>query len=279
MKEVFYQLTHRKIAAIVSGSPDKPVLLALHGWLDNAGSFAFIQNKFPDHFFVAIDLPGHGHSDHKSADAHYHFLDWAEDIYQLIQHNNWQNITLIGHSMGGMISTVLAASFPELFIKLCNIEAVGVLVTQQSKVPEQVRKAILSRQKQISRQKVTYPSVQAAIKARVLHGDISAQSVENIVVRGLLQINTGYTWRADNRLRSESIIRLTEQQAVTLVEEIQCPVLIIKGSNGYKMVEQGIEHFGKHYKYMTCEVVDGGHHCHLDSPEQTAKVILEFVNK
>ena len=53
------------IACKIWGNPDKPTILALHGWLDNANSFAPLATYLESDFqVVAVDLPGHGHSSH-----------------------------------------------------------------------------------------------------------------------------------------------------------------------------------------------------------------------
>ena len=47
---------------------------------------------------VCVDLPGHGHSDHKSTP--YVFVDWLDDLYQITQAAGWQRFILLGHSLG-----------------------------------------------------------------------------------------------------------------------------------------------------------------------------------
>ena len=50
------------------GSPSGEPWIALHGWLDNCGSFDTLLPHFPeDHRIIAIDMPGHGFSSHLPA--------------------------------------------------------------------------------------------------------------------------------------------------------------------------------------------------------------------
>ena len=58
-------------------------ILCLHGWMDNCRSFHYLAPSIVQHFIsnnnnqqqqrnvelVALDLPGHGHSSHKSLDV------------------------------------------------------------------------------------------------------------------------------------------------------------------------------------------------------------------
>jgi alpha-beta hydrolase superfamily lysophospholipase len=49
---------------------------AVHGLLDNAGSFEpLVQLLPPGHVLTCLDLPGHGRSSHLPAGTNYHLLD------------------------------------------------------------------------------------------------------------------------------------------------------------------------------------------------------------
>ena len=54
------------LAALRGGDPQGPKLLALHGWLDNAASFAPMAAHLAAFDLVALDLPGHGASSHRA---------------------------------------------------------------------------------------------------------------------------------------------------------------------------------------------------------------------
>ena len=67
MNEITLKIPGFSIAGLTLGKPENPPILALHGWLDNANSFAplapYLQHNF---YLIAVDLPGHGHSSHLS---------------------------------------------------------------------------------------------------------------------------------------------------------------------------------------------------------------------
>jgi alpha-beta hydrolase superfamily lysophospholipase len=49
---------------------------AVHGLLDNAGSFEpLVQLLPPGHVLTCLDLPGHGRSSHLPPGTNYHLLD------------------------------------------------------------------------------------------------------------------------------------------------------------------------------------------------------------
>ena len=79
-EEVRLSLPHIELAAHLYGPADGEPVIALHGWLDNAASFARLAPKLPGLRIVALDFAGHGHSDHRPAGAGYAIWDYAHDV-------------------------------------------------------------------------------------------------------------------------------------------------------------------------------------------------------
>lgn len=70
-KEVRFTVHNRIITALQWGEDDQPLILALHGWLDNAESYYKLAPQLSKFRVVAIDMAGHGQSDWRSADSGY----------------------------------------------------------------------------------------------------------------------------------------------------------------------------------------------------------------
>ena len=144
VKAVTFEINGRKISGISNGNEQGELLLCLHGWLDNAASFQPLLPYLTNYHVIAIDWPGHGLSDHRSADAHYHFLDWVYDLIALFRTQQWQAIDIVGHSMGAMVACSFAAAFPEHVRTLTLIDAIGVLTADEATTTAQLRKGLLS---------------------------------------------------------------------------------------------------------------------------------------
>ncbi|NIR25586.1 MAG: alpha/beta hydrolase, partial [Gammaproteobacteria bacterium] len=63
-REVTLQAGPLRLAARVWGEEGARPVLALHGWLDNAASFDALGELLEGVQLVALELAGHGHSQH-----------------------------------------------------------------------------------------------------------------------------------------------------------------------------------------------------------------------
>jgi len=293
IKAVNYPIENITLQGLVCGSEEQEdnIVLCLHGWLDNAASFSplmpYFQQKLSDKHIVAIDWPGHGNSSHKSFDAHYHFIDWVYDLLQLFELNNWQHVDIVAHSMGGMVASAFASAFPEKVKSLTLIDSIGFISTEEAQTTKQLRDGMLSRfkistintTKNGAKKKNYHPSIDSAVKARVNVSDLNYEQAKLIVERGILKEAQGYRWRSDARLRNTSPYRLTVKQAQQLIRDIKCPVQLIYGTNGLDMVSSGMKVFGSLFQSFSSIELVGGHHVHMEQPQNTVQLVKDFIDK
>lgn len=260
------------------GNPNNPTLIAIHGWLDNAASFLPLSSLMPSFNWILIDLPGHGESDHRPSGCHYHFIDWVEDLVDFIDALKLERPpVLVGHSMGGMISTIVAGLYPEKLTKLCLIDAAGILTQNEINVAKEMREAFDSRRLLKHKKKRVHSELDSAIVARQNAGELSYESAKLLTLRNISQVDGGFEWRTDVRLRAKSPLRINFDNATQIVSNIQAPTIIILGQNGYQMVKENYQRFKPFYNnHHLCEV-PGHHHCHMDSPLQIAEQLSKFL--
>ncbi|WP_158968057.1 alpha/beta fold hydrolase [Paraglaciecola sp. L3A3] len=272
-----FQLTHIKLRGIGFGDPAKPMILALHGWLDNAASFIPVSEYLTDYYLVAIDLAGHGASDHRGADAHYHIVDFVYDIHELVTTQGWSKFVLMGHSLGAIIASLYASSFSDYIDKLVCIEALGPITKSAETSPEQLRESIINRLKLSFTPSKRPKTLEKIINARAYVGDLSLSSAEYLVRRNVIEQEGLLAYTTDRRLRTVSSLRMTDEQSQAFIRHISCPVLLITGDKGFPLMQdlakdrltlltQGL--------HVCCA---GNHHLHMDNPEQVAKKINYFL--
>lgn len=259
------------------GDPKKPMILALHGWLDNAASFTPMSEFLQDYYIVAIDITGHGLSSHRSAGAHYHLIDFVNDIHELVESQAWSQFLLMGHSMGGIIATMYASCFPEHVEKLISIESFGPMTKEALSSPTQLRESILSRLKAQKSDTQHPTSIERTVQARAIKGDISLDSARLLVSRNIREQDGQLFFTTDRRLRTFSSLRVTEEQAEAFMRNIACPVLLISGSKGYQSMRKTFEKRMEWVKSLKVEECDGYHHVHMDNPQAVADKVVDFL--
>lgn len=298
IEEISYQLDDLILTALACGNKDHQPVLCLHGYLDNAASFVPLmqQTEFlTDRHIIALEWPGHGHSDHRSASAHYHFFDYVSDLVDLFHHNDWPAIDIIAHSMGGMVASAFAAAFPEKVKSLTLIDSLGFICSPAEQATNQLRQGLLSRHKKVNATRAFCEDT--AIKARLHVSDLQEQHAKLIVQRSLVKASDNtkaqsksktdttskgtessqlFSWRSDSRLRTISPYRLTLLQAKQLLSDIKCPVQLIYGDKGMDMVVKGLSLFSSCLKDFTVTKISGGHHVHMEQTEQLCNLLDNF---
>lgn len=257
--------------------PSQPVL-CLHGWLDNANSFLPLASALPELPLLALDLAGHGHSSHRSADAHYYLFDYVADIATLCRQQGWKQLIIIGHSMGGMIATVLAASFPELVSKLVLVDSLGLMTTTPAETAIQLRKAVISRLQSHQKQKPQYATQAEAATARQQQSDFDLATAMLLTERGCEPTAAGFSWRADVKLREVSAFRMSDAQARAVIRNLQCPVLALMSALSPSEILHATQQFQFDYPQLELVQCPGGHHLHMTDAVFCANEIRRFVS-
>jgi pimeloyl-ACP methyl ester carboxylesterase len=188
-------------------------VLCLHGWLDNCRSFYQLAPALAqtgDYHVIALDLPGHGRSSHKSIDgppmvqtemAFY----VSEAIEELYSQGTWHSgnssgsplVTLIGHSLGAGIASLYASSFPEQIDQLVLLDGAGFWSRNAEDISMHVRthvkrRALTLRKTTSSKQRRGYPTLEAAIQQRLQsvqampgHQSLSHEVARELVLRAM----------------------------------------------------------------------------------------------
>ncbi len=285
LQPVEFQLPHICLRGLSNQQTGKPIVLALHGWLDNANSFVPISSYFEAYHFIALDWPGHGHSDHRPSGCDYQQLDYVDDLHQLIEDQGWQHVILLGHSMGGILSTIYAAVFPERIAAIVSIDACGPLYGD--KTIDTIRHGIEGRQQRRARQKkaMAIPFGQL-LEKRQAHTELPKAMVELLLKRSVKTQNdhdvtaqSEVSWLTDERLRNSSLLRLTRTQARELMAGVDSPLLIIVANQGLLAKRGTVAERLNWFKQANVENLDGGHHLHMQFSKQVFEKISKFLTE
>ncbi len=275
VEEVRLSLPHIELAAHLFGPENGLPVIALHGWLDNANSFARLAPRLEGLRIVVLDMAGHGHSGHRPLGAGYALWDYAHDVLQVAEQLGWKRFALLGHSMGAIVSVVLAGALPERVTHLALIDGVIPPTATHDNAAERMGMALQAQLDLQEKRKPVYSTLDRAIEAR-MKGlvAVSREAAELLAQRGLMPVQGGYTWRTDSRLTLASPLRLTDEQAMSFVQRISCPAQLVVAADGM---------LAKHPQLLerlpfSREQLPGGHHLHLND-EPGAALVADCFNR
>lgn len=267
-----------RLAARVHGPADGIPVLALHGWLDNAASFEPLAPLLDGLRLIALDLPGHGRSDHRPPGAHYHFIDYVDDVLGAADALGWERFALLGHSLGGAVATFVAGACPDRITRLGLIEALGPLTEPAEEAPRRLAHAIDRARVRGDRPARTYPAIEQAIEARRMAGGLDEPAARLLVERATVAVDGGVQWRSDRRLRLPAPYRFTEEQVVAVLRDIRAPTRLVVGDRGLlPMARPALEQRVAAIDGLAIERLEGHHHLHMESPGPVAGALGPFL--
>lgn len=286
------------------GSRNQQPILAVHGWQDNAGTFDRLCPLLPaNQSVLCIDLPGHGKSSHYPTGMQYFlFWDGIAIIRRIVNHFNWKHVTLMGHSLGGALTFMYAASFPSDVRRLISIDMAGPAVRDLQRTAGATGGAIdrLLRFETLPPSKVPCYSynemVDIVVEAHA--GSVDRAGAEALMTRGMVEVvprdvngketanaaNTTYSFSRDLRLKVSLLGMFTLDQVLSYATQITAEVLNIRGRPGMAFDDASayatvIEAMRKNASRVVYEEVDGTHHLHLTTPERLVPLIKAFIEE
>lgn len=275
VEEVRLNLGHIELAAHLFGPADGLPVIALHGWLDNANSFARLAPRLTGLRIVALDLAGHGYSEHRPAGAGYAPADHVHDVLRVAELLGWQRFGLLGHSMGAIVSVLLAGALPERVSHLALIDGVLPPASGPQDAAERMGMALTAQLRLPTKRKTVYATLEAGIQARMKGMvAVSREAAELLAQRGLMPVPGGYSWRSDSRLTLPSPTRLDHDQAMAFVRRIACPARLVVASEGMLARHTGL----LEQLPFELQTLPGGHHLHL-SDEEGATLVADCFNR
>lgn len=280
--EQVWEIDGLRLAGLAWGPADGTPVLALHGWMDHADSFAVLAPLLEGCRVVALDLSGQGQSAHRAAHATYNIWDDLPQIAGVLDQLGWADCVLLGHSRGANISALFAAALPERVRAMVSLDALVPAPNEKTAV-ETLRAFLLDTRSQTTRPPRAFDSVAAYVERRRAQGN-SQQVSEALAPRALTKGADGYVMHADRRLFASSAMKLDAADIEAVLRAITCPVLNIWASDGLKVSRPAfaLGELGARLiaQYETLDM-EGDHHFHLD-PEVAGVMaghILDFLDR
>jgi pimeloyl-ACP methyl ester carboxylesterase len=200
------------------GERGRPPLCFVHGGAAHAHWFDRVAPAFADRFHViSLDQRGHGESEWPRPPS-YATEDFAADLAAVMDGMGWQEMVLVGHSMGGHNAMAFAAWHPR------RVRALVVADARPALPEERLRTMRRRGQRPLRR----HASLGAAVAAfRLLPADTVAERslLDHIARAGLVEEDGTWGWRFDP---STSALR-RPVDGWALVPRIVAPTLVVRG--------------------------------------------------
>ena len=241
------------------GGPGSPILI-LHGLAGRASEWSEVASDLSGrHRVVALDIRGHGGSDKPDDLARRSFAADAVGVLEMLELGP---VCLLGHSFGGDIALMVAATRPDLLSSLVVVEAAPHL-------DPETKAAIAAWFR-------SWPDVfESPDQARSFFTEAELQHPE-LWLDGLRRTDQGFEpdFRPDDMA---SILERAQEEFWHLLPDIKAPTLLITGEAGLVSTEDA-DRMIRTIPHARHDVMAGaGHNVHLDDPAACRDLIEGFL--
>jgi pimeloyl-ACP methyl ester carboxylesterase len=225
---------------------------------------------------VALDLRGHGDSEWPSTSRGYQHEDFLSDLAGLLKHLDKEPLTIIGHSLGGSMCLLYAATFPEKVRRLVLLESLGPFARADDEVPDIIAERLKGR----DYVEIPFPheTIEAAAKAiQKTFPLIPDGAALHMAEHGTHFKGGRYRWKHDPILRYRTTTAMSEGQIEAFIRRLKCPILFVYGteSDFMKSVRGRRAQLFPNAKIIPIE--GAGHHIPHEKPEELARVVVPFL--
>jgi pimeloyl-ACP methyl ester carboxylesterase len=261
----------RRLSALVWGAAAPNVVL-LHGGGQNAHTWDTVALAL-ERPLLAVDLPGHGHSDWPEAVEALDPGAMADDVAAVISRLAPEACGVVGMSLGGITAVALATRHPELVRRLLLVDVTpGVNHEKSSDIA-----AFLAGPE-------SFASFDEILQRTIdFNPTRSVSSLRRGVLHNAVQREDGsWTWRHQLGRPSRSsglhIDRVDFDNQWDDLGGIEVPVLLVRGSRSPVVDDDDVAEFRRRRPSDEVVVVDdAGHSIQGDQPVALARIIDTFV--
>jgi pimeloyl-ACP methyl ester carboxylesterase len=276
----------RRLSALRWGV-DEPQLVLLHGGAQNAHTWDTVALAL-GRPLVAIDLPGHGHSDDGRRDqlsVHDHAEDVAEAVGTLAPHAR----AVVGMSLGGLTTLALYARAPQFVRRILLVDVLPSVNPDKARLITDFVDG-----------PPTFASFDDLLARTIEHNPTrSVSSLRRGILHNAVQLDDGsWVWRHARHRRASEQARDGDPATATpdreratadrearfadlwdVVSSITVPLLLVRGRAASSVLDDAHEdELRRRLPGAQVRHVEGaGHSVQGDRPVELARLIDEFV--
>lgn len=250
------------------GTAGRPPMLCLHGGAVTAHWFDFVAGGFTADYHVrALDQRGHGDSA-RADPPDYRYQSYASDVAQVVERLDLRDLVLVGHSMGGLVSLLCAATYPE------RLKCIVVVDSTLRSTPERVANLHRIGNRDGSNY-VTNDEFIDKFKVRPEGTQAVPEIIRYLAERGGRQGPDG-RWR--HKFDRNVYSRRELMEIPPLWDRVRVPALLVKGGLSNRITPDIYADIKARAPQVELAEVPGAeHHVTLDNPRGFVEVVKDFL--
>lgn len=266
------------------GNPEAPPLILQHGGRDHCRSWDWVAQELrKDWHVIAPDLRGHGDSAW-SPDGDYSSHAFVYDFAQLVHTLGYDQVSIVGHSLGGNVTTRFAGLYPEKVARLVNIEGLGAgpadLAAQSATTyAERMRRWIGQRRAAAGRVPRRYATLEQAYqRMKEANSYLTDDQARHLTVHGASRNEDGtWSWKYDSYLFTMLSWESLAEDTFALWEAITCPVLLLWGADSWASNPGGDGRLDRFAQARLITYENAGHWLHHDRLDSFLSDVSAFL--
>ncbi len=248
-----------------------------------AGSYNTFLSHFPDNTNI-IALEKYGHCKSKPVNN-----NWEAQVEELIEHvvNNHDTdhkTICLGHSFGGVISFIACCQRPDLFDALIMLDppvlsglpAFAAKILKKTPWIDKYSPAGKAKNRQKNWPKNT--DMHATFAQRTLFKNFDSRCLNDYIKHGIIARNDQLELIFDAEIEA-SIFRSIPTNLSRYKGKLKIPATLVYGNQTTVFPHYTFNNFAKLNRRMNVQTTDGGHMFPLESPEQTANLIIKLIEE
>lgn len=265
---------------------ERSTVVLVHGYMDAAGTWDRVAPSLAadGHRVVALDMRGFGEGARAPRGSYYHFADYVFDLADAVDALSPDApVALVGHSMGGTITTLFAGSFPERVARLAILEGLGPPDTPVDIGADRMRHWIDQVRRVRARADEERTPTLARDEARQRlagnHPAVPADVIDHRLPHLVRDEGDGrVSWRFDPLHRTTSPVPFFAELYMAFARKVTCPVLFVSGGPAGFHPPDEEERLRSFAKLERAEIADAGHMMHWTEPDEVARLLGAFLS-
>jgi pimeloyl-ACP methyl ester carboxylesterase len=266
----FIEANGIKLHYLDYGTAGRTPLLCLHGGAVNAHWFDFVAHGFTsDYHMRSLDQRGHGDSAWAEP-PDYSYDRYAADLAGVVEKLDLRDFVLMGHSMGGLVSLIYAATHPGRVKKIVLIDSTLVATPDRVALLHQVGK----------REGKSYRDHDDFIENFRVRpaGTTAAPEILRYLAERSGREGTDGLWRHkfDRNVYAKRVLI----DIPPYWDHIRIPALYVKGGRSNRITPEIISDASERCPYFELvEVPHADHHVTLDNPPGFVDAVRGWLNR